>query len=259
VAGVGWALLGKRLLVVRSVSVSGTHLVAPAQVIAAAGVPVGTPLLSVDAAAVARRVEAIRQVASVTVSKHWPDQLVIAVTERVPALAVKMAGGGYDQVDKTGVIVRWTKDRPAALPLLATSVTGSALAGNPEVGAVAGVLAELQPWLAKQVSGVKAATVAAGTEQVTLSLRDGKTVQWGSTDNAVQKNRELAVLLPGGARYVDVSAPGTAVTRLFFAARAAECAPIFQPRPTKCLGRRARERGFLRCVARHALTGSVAS
>ena len=69
------------------------------------------------------------------------------------------------------------------------------------------MLAELQPWLAKQVSGVKAATVAAGTEQVTLSLRDGKTVQWGSTDNAAQKNRELAVLLPGGARYIDVSAP----------------------------------------------------
>ncbi|HEX3712993.1 MAG TPA: FtsQ-type POTRA domain-containing protein [Trebonia sp.] len=258
VTGVGWALLGNRLLVVRSVSVTGTHLVAPAQVIAAAGVPVGTPLLSVDAGSVARRVEAIRQVASVAVSKNWPDHLVIAVTERVPAMAVKMAGGGYDQVDKTGVIVRWTKDRPA-LPLLAASVTGSALAGNPEVGAVAGVLAELQPWLAKQVSGVKAATVAAGTEQVTLSLRDGKTVQWGSTDNAAQKNRELAVLLPGGARYIDVSAPGTAVTRLFSTARAAKCAPISSPGRVKCLGPRARERGFLRCGARHGLTGSVAS
>ncbi len=48
VAGVGWALLGNRVLVVRSVTVTGTHLLAPAQVIAAADVPLGTPLLSVD-------------------------------------------------------------------------------------------------------------------------------------------------------------------------------------------------------------------
>jgi cell division protein FtsQ len=218
VLGAGWALLGNRLLVVRSVSVTGTHLLAPAQVIQAADVPVGTPLLSVDAGSVTRRVEALRQVASVTVSRDWPDHLAITVTERVPVVAVKMAGGGYDQVDKSGVVVRWAKARPASLPLLTTSLTGSALSGSPEVGAAAGVLAELQPWLAKQVTAVKAAAVAVGTEQVTLSLRDGKTVQWGGTDNAAQKNRELAVLLPGGARYIDVSAPGTAVTRLFSAA-----------------------------------------
>jgi cell division protein FtsQ len=218
VVGVGWALLGNRLLVVRSVSVTGTHLLAPAQVIEAADVPVGTPLLSVDAGSVSRRVEALRQVASVTVSRDWPDHLVIAVTERVPVVAVKMAGGGYDQVDKAGVVVRWAKARPASLPLLNTSLAGSALPGSTEVGAAAGVLAELQPWLAKQVTAVKAAAVAVGTEQVTLSLQDGKTVQWGSTDNAAQKNRELAVLLAGGARYIDVSAPGTAVTRLFSAA-----------------------------------------
>ena len=47
------------VLVVRSVTVTGTHLLAPAQVIAAADVPLGTPLLRVDAGAVTRRVEAI--------------------------------------------------------------------------------------------------------------------------------------------------------------------------------------------------------
>ncbi len=213
VVGAGWALLGNRLLVVRSVSVSGTHLLAPEQVIAAANVPVGTPLLSVDAGAVTRRVEALRQVASARVSKDWPDQLAITVTERVPVLALKMAGGGYDQLDHAGVIVRWTKVKPAALPLLAGLPPGAALAGSPAVAAAAGVLAELRPALAGQVTAVKAVTVAAGTEQVTLSLRDGKTVVWGGTDNAAQKNRELSVLLPGGARYIDVSAPGTVVTR----------------------------------------------
>jgi cell division protein FtsQ len=211
--GVGWALLGDRVFVVRSVTVTGTHLLAPLQVIAAADVPPGTPLLSVDAGTVTRRVEAIPNVASVTVTEDWPDHLVIAVTERVPAMAVRMAGGGYDLVDPSGVIVRSTKTRPAALPVLVTSLLGSALRGNPEVAAAAGVLAELQPWLARQVAEVSAATVTAGPKQVTLSLRDGKAVQWGSTDNAAQKNRELSILLSGQVRDVDVSAPDTVVTK----------------------------------------------
>jgi cell division protein FtsQ len=214
VVGVSWALLGNRLLVVRSVTVKGTAaLLAPAQVIAAAGVPVGTPLLRVNAGAVTRRVEALREVASATVSKNWPDQLVISVRERVPAVAVKMAGGGYDQVDPSGVIVSYTKAKPAALPLLVTSLPGSALRGSTGVSTAAAVLAELQPWLAKQVAVVKPTAVAAGTEQVTLGLRDGKTVQWGAPGNAAQKNRELAILLTGGASDIDVSTPGAAVTR----------------------------------------------
>jgi len=55
--------------------------------------------------------------------------------------------------------------------------------------------------------------VPAGPQQVTLSLRDGKTVQWGRVGNAAQKNRELSILLPGQVRDVDVSAPGTVVTK----------------------------------------------
>jgi cell division protein FtsQ len=213
VGGAGWALLGNRVFVVRSVTVTGTHLLAPGQVIAAADVSLGTPLLSVDTGAVTRRVEAIGDVASATVTEDWPDHLAITVTERVPAMAVRMAGGGYDLVDPTGVIVRYTTTKPAALPVLVTSLPGGALRGNPAVSAAAGVLAELQPWLARQVAEVTSAAVPAGPQQVTLSLRDGKTVQWGSVGNAAQKNRELSVLLPGQVRDVDVSAPGTVVTK----------------------------------------------
>jgi cell division protein FtsQ len=217
VLGVGWALLGNRVLVVRSVTVTGTHLVSSARVLAAADVPPGTPLLRVDTGAVTRRVEAIPQVASVRVTKDWPDRLDIAVTERVPVMAVKMAGGGYDLVDPTGVPVRWAQNRPVALPRLLTTLPGSALAGAPSVSAAAAVLAELQPWLASQVTQVSVSEATGGNDaagrQVTLHLKSGKTVLWGAPGNAAQKNRELAILLPGKAHYVDVSAQGTVVTR----------------------------------------------
>jgi len=214
VAAVAWALLGNRVFVVRSVRVTGTQVLTPAQVAAAAGVPLGTPLVNVDAGAVTRRVEAkLRLVASATVAVDWPDQVAITVTERVPVMAVKMADGSYDLVDKAGVIVRNAKARPAALPQLMTSLPGGALSADPSVTAVSAVLGELQPWLAQQVAQVRAATVPAGPEQVTLTLRDGTTVNWGSPGGGAQKNRELAILRGTHARDIDVSAPGTVVTR----------------------------------------------
>ena len=206
VGGVGWALLGDRLLVVRSVTVTGTHLVTPAQVIGAADVPLGTPLLNVDTGAVTRRVEALPNVASASVTEDWPDHVAITVTERVPVVALRMAAGGYDLVDKDGVIVRYATAKPATLPLLMTSLSGGALRGDPSVAAVTEVLTELQPWLAQQVAQVRAAPVPAGPEQVTLTLRDGTTVQWGSPGGAAQKNRELAILR-GSHAATSTSAP----------------------------------------------------
>ena len=208
---VGWALLGSRLLVVRVITVSGTHLVSPAQVIAAADVPAGTPLIRVDPAQVAARVEGIRQVASARVSKDWPDGLSITVRERVPAVAVSMAGGGYDLVDHDGVVVSWARAKPASLPLLQTPVPGSRLRGDPGVAAASQVLAGLPAWLSRQVA--RAAVSEPAT--VTLYLSGGQTVVWGNADRSGVKARELAILMrdPGSHRYYDVSSPGTVVTK----------------------------------------------
>ena len=80
VAGVAWALLGSRFLVVRSVQVTGTGpQVSRAQVLAAARIPAGLPLIRVNTAAVAQRVDGIRQVQSAQVSRNWPHTVVISV------------------------------------------------------------------------------------------------------------------------------------------------------------------------------------
>jgi cell division protein FtsQ len=213
VAAVAWALLGSRLFVVRSVAVTGTHLVPVSQVDGKADVPLGTPLSRVDTAAVARRVETIPQVASATVSTSWPDGLDIVVRERKPAVAVRMADGSYDLVDATGVIVRSADAKPASLPLFTTSESGAALRGDAGLAAAAAVLAELPSWLSRSVASVSAAAAPPPAGPVTLRLRDGKTVLWGGTDRAAAKARELAILIGDSAHYYDVSAPGTVVTR----------------------------------------------
>ena len=221
IAGVAWLLLGDRVFVVRSVTVTGVHLVSTSQVIAAADVPLGTPLSRVNAGAVTQRVETIRQVASATVTLDWPDHVAIAVTERVPVMAVRMANGSYDLVDPSGVIVLLTTAKPARLPLFTTPLSGAALRADPGVAAVSAVLAELAPSLAPTVSSVSVEQVptgsgsgsAAESQQVTLSLKGGKTIVWGDPSNAAAKNRELEILLRNGVSYVNVSAPGTVVAR----------------------------------------------
>ena len=204
IAVVAWVLLGSRLLVVRSVGVTGTHLVPASQVLAAADVPKGLPLMRVNTGAVASRVELIPQVQTATVSRAWPDRLVITVVERKAALAVP-AGSGYDLVDPTGVILRNVASRPTGIPRF---VPVGALPGNPGLRAAASVMRGLPPWVARRVKSVTAPTMDA----VTLYLTGGVTVDWGSTGLTAQKERVLVILMRTHAHYYDVSAPGTAVT-----------------------------------------------
>jgi cell division protein FtsQ len=207
-AGAAWVLLGSRLLAVRSVVVTGTRLVPQSEVLAVAGIRPGTPLIRVNPAQVAARVEAIRQVQSAQVTRSWPDRVVIAVRERTPALAVTAPDGGFDLVDPDGVIVLRTARRPPGLPLYLATVAVSALRGDPDVVAAAAVLGELPARLRVWVASV----TAPSPDQVTLRLASGITVLWGGTDHARAKAEELGLLLPAHASYYDLSAPETAVT-----------------------------------------------
>jgi cell division protein FtsQ len=206
---IAWALLGSRLFVVRSVVVTGTHLVPTSEVLAAADIPPDTPLIRVNTSEIAARVAAIRQVRSARVATSWPDRVVITVQERTPALAVPAAGGGFDLIDPDGVLVRWAASRPASLPLYLTPTPASSLTGDPGVSAAAAVLAALPARLRSSVASV----TAPSPDQVTLKLAGGATVVWGGPGDAAVKARELAVLMKTHAGYYDLSSPATAVTK----------------------------------------------
>lgn len=204
--GAAWALLGSSLLVVRHQQVTGNKLVPAATVVAAARIRPGTPLASVNTTAAARRVEQIAQVLTARVTRSFPDTVVITIRERTPALAVQ-SGSRYALVDGAGVTFRWSARRPAGLPVL--TLPPAQLRGDPGVRAAVSVLAQLPPGLRKLVRSVSARTAAA----VTLTLRSGVTVLWGSAGSAARKAAEVTVLLRAGARHIDVSDPATAVTQ----------------------------------------------
>jgi len=202
-----WALLGSSLLVVRSVTVTGAGAVPRAEVLRAAGIAPGTPLIRVNTAAVARRVEQITQVQSAQVGRDWPDTVVITIQQRTPALAVA-TDGGFALIDRFGVVVSQVASRPAAMVLFVTAADPGSLRGSPAVRAAVAVLHELPPQILRQVRSV----TAPSPDAVTLSLRQGVTVLWGDTSRSAAKAAELKILMRTKASSYNLSDPYTAVT-----------------------------------------------
>ena len=197
-----WVLYGSPLLAVRSVTVSGTRLVPRSEILAVSGVVPGTPLIRVNTARAAARIEQITQVRSVQVTRSWPNRLVIVVRERTPVLVLPAYGGGYDLADAHGVVLRRVARRPKGLPFYPTVAPEGALRGNPDLTAATAVLGELPAQLRHSVVSV----TAPHPDQVTLRLAGGVTVLWGDTGRAGIKARELAILMRKHVRYYDVSA-----------------------------------------------------
>ena len=213
VAGVAWALLGSSFLVVRTVQTTGSQVPRPT-VLGAARIALGTPLIRIDTAAIARRVERITQVQSARVTLSWPDSVVIWTKRRTAVFSVR-ATTGYDLVDSYGVVLRWSAARPPGLielqpasALAAASGRHGQLRHEPAVRAAGAVVRTLPGWLRARLAEVR----AAGPADVLLVLRGGIQVRWGSPENGREKASTVAVLLRTKARYYDVSDPATAVT-----------------------------------------------
>lgn len=204
-----WVVLGSKLLVVREVEVQGLSLLDRQQVLDAARVPIGTPLARADVDGVRRRVAALKEVESVRIQRGWPTSLVVKVTEREPVASVQR-GEEFFQIDRFGVTVLTSKNRPGHLPLLVVGAPGP---GDPATKAGLEVLRTLPQRYASRLVTLEALS----PESVVLRFGDGATVVWGAAERGRQKLRLLDALLktPEGkaARTIDVSAPGVVTTR----------------------------------------------
>jgi len=195
----GWVVYGTPLLGVREVTVRGTTLVPADQVRAAAGIPVGTPLASLDLGAVRRRVATLPAVRSATVERDWPSQVLIVVTERVAVGQVARADGRFDLIDASGVLFH-SVPSDAGLPTLKLAAPHP---GDPTTTAALAVLAALTPDLRAQLVSLAADSPA----RIRLALRGYREVIWGdATDNAAKAQAATGLLrYPGSV--IDVSAP----------------------------------------------------
>lgn len=200
-----WLVFFSSYLAVSGVEVAGVEQVAPAEVERAAAVPDGQPLARVDLDRVRTRVESLAAVKSADVTRQWPDQVLITVVERQPVAVVEI-GGQLRGMDEDGVVFRSYAKAPAGLPRVQTSTS----TGTEALREGALVVGALPGDLASRVDHVDVQTV----DEISLELRDGREVEWGSAERSEQKAAVLADLLAAvDAQHYDVSVPGQPTTK----------------------------------------------
>jgi cell division protein FtsQ len=201
-----WLVAFSPVLGVRTVTVRGTHLLSADAVRAAAAVHRGSPLIRLDTAAVAHRVEHLPEVGAVSVRVSYPGTVVITVAERVAVGYLPATGGRFVLVDRGGAQFRTVAARPAGLPLFDVP-SGSQAVGTGR--AVADVAAALSPTIRHRLASIQALDPGS----VTLVLTDGRVVRWGSDDRNADKARVLAALLTQPGTQFDISDPDLPVAR----------------------------------------------
>jgi cell division protein FtsQ len=200
-----WLLAFSSVFGVRHVLVRGEHTVSAAQVTSTAAIREGSPLLRLDAQAVARRVGRLPQVAAVSVRTSFPSTVTITLTERVAVGAVK-DGSGYQLLDRTGTAFRSASQRPAGLPLLVVPLGPQHRSVDQAVVTVA---AQLPEWVRQRTRSVQALDASA----ITLLMRDGRIVHWGSAADTPRKAELLPALLRQQNSSIDLSDPSQPFTR----------------------------------------------
>ncbi|HYO41113.1 MAG TPA: FtsQ-type POTRA domain-containing protein [Nocardioidaceae bacterium] len=214
VAG-AWLVFLSPVLAVAGVQVHGSSVLTPAAVRRAAAVPTGAPLATVDLDAVRERVRRLPAVEDADVSRSWPDRVRVDVTERRAVAVLETADGGrLEGLDGRGVVFRQFAERPDDLPVVRRGESGDPIDDGGEVDAdalaeAATVAASLPAALAARVAHVEVHTV----DRITLRLRGGREVRWGSADDSATKAHVLEVLLEQPGSYFDVSTPGQPILR----------------------------------------------
>ncbi len=202
-----WVVLASPLLAVHRVQVDGASTLPAEQVVEAAGIGTGTPLVRVDTATVAERVAGLPQVAAVEVTRGWPQTVVVTLVERVPVAVVEVAGT-RSLVDRDGILFDTITGAPP--PGVVPLVVPDPGPGDRATTAALGALTSLPGDVRGQVTAVSATS----PDDVTLTLTDGRTVLWGSADQTDRKSQVLGALLaqigagtlaPAGT--LDVSTP----------------------------------------------------
>ena len=203
VAGAIWLVFVGSALTVQQVKVTGESELSEQQVLTAAQVPAGAHLAELDLDAIRARVSALAPVRRVDVSRDWPHGVLIKVTERTPVAVVEI-GGRFHAMDAEGVLFHDYRRPPAGMPRVVSNADTSSAA----LAEAARVIASLPSGLAGRVDHV----AVAGLDQVSLVMRGGAQVIWGSAAQSALKAQVLVRLLAQPGHTYDVSVPGQPVT-----------------------------------------------
>ena len=206
----GWLIGWSTVLGVRSVEVSGETTLESEVIRTEASVALGQPLARVNTATIEKRVRQLERIETVEVGRNWPNTITIEVVERT-AIGWVLAGGEVKGLDRYGVLFRSYRQAPKDLVEVRINVD-SILERDKSITEVAEVLQSIKVGddeLFQALDRIEAESI----DSVELNLSKGRTVNWGSADQAGAKLRVLKPLLAIKARSYDVSAPEQPTTK----------------------------------------------
>lgn len=186
------------LMSVRTIDVTGNSVVSSEEILAAAALSEGQPLMQVDTAAAARRVSMIPRIATVRVKREYPSTITISVVERVAVVFTQRDGQKY-LMDKLGFEFA-QQDPPPGLAELRTADPGS---GDPSTRAALTVMAEVPPYVRDQIAAIEVDSPV----DIVLRLKDKRTVVWGDDERNAEKAETLRHLLTQEGTEYNVSSP----------------------------------------------------
>lgn len=204
VAGVWWLLVGSSWFRVATVEVVGA---APDREVvvreAARGIE-GQPLVEVDLEGIDHRVTSSNLFAAVDVTRSWPDEVLVRVEERTPAVASRLPGGTYELIDREGVGYEQVPEVPPGAPVAVLARPGDAASRAAAATVSLALPADLR-------SRADAFRIDAGA-RATFEIGDVE-VLWGDAADSPIKAAVLRPLLDRGqVRRIDLTVPTNPVT-----------------------------------------------
>ncbi|MBO0795258.1 MAG: FtsQ-type POTRA domain-containing protein, partial [Ktedonobacteraceae bacterium] len=133
ILGVNFALTSNAFRIAQ-INVEGTRNQALVKAIQNMGMQ-GQNIFLVNITSLKERIETVPVVASADLSREWPNQLLVRINERVPALLWQTAQGSYS-IDDKGVVIATQANTPGADHLVAVQDISKTAQGNSQKKAV---------------------------------------------------------------------------------------------------------------------------
>jgi cell division protein FtsQ len=189
-----WSLYQSKWFIAQEVTITGNSRLSAEQISAAAAVPIGNSLMSINPEVISEQIQALPEVKVATVERGWPHAVLITITERTP-IAVAATASGYNLIDADGLNAGVVAAPPKGLLVIAAEPDSPAMSNA--IQALAAIPAE---W---KITGLSAKT----QDSVIATLSNGVVITLGSGERAADKVEVAEALMEKGYTIINVSAP----------------------------------------------------
>jgi len=98
-------LLLSPLFRITQIDILGNDMVSNSEILRESELFLGSNMFIFSASSAAQNIAALPYIGSVTITRHLPDRVVIAVQEREPAANIRLGASTYILIDTTGVVL----------------------------------------------------------------------------------------------------------------------------------------------------------